>query len=74
MEYNEKRILTIGNKSYYLNQWEEGVTEPCSKCQLQDLCDRISDDLNRIEVEFCLEVEDKEYALKYNSTTYFKEI
>ena len=38
---------------YYLDEYEKGLfdkkIDPCDRCEISDICDRIADDLNCIE-------------------------
>ena len=84
MEYDKDRIVKIGDKEYYLNDW--GVNknddayqldcDPCFLCDLCDECDRLADDLNNIEYCMCLSkgvIKDIHYMEEHH-TAYFKKI
>ena len=73
MEYKEGRILTLGKKKYYLDQWDEECEHPCNKCELLDLCDNLADDLNKIDFQLCVKIDDLDYACN-TKYTYFKRI
>ena len=65
---------------FYLCEWEHGLEhigkEACMLCELCDECDRLADDLNKIEYCMCLSkgvIKDTEYKKKYPDA-YFKKI
>ena len=79
-------MLKIENKfdpnrlyhGYYLDKYEKGLfdkkIDPCDRCEISDICDRIADDLNCIEYCICLDgIKDKEYKDKYPES-YFKKV
>lgn len=44
---------------YEGNTFQTHKKHPCELCELEDVCDRIADDLNKIEYFLCKEVNHK---------------
>lgn len=63
--------------SYYLNVWDDKSFEnPCMRCELNDMCDRVADELNQIEYCMCMSkgvIKDTNYKKTY-PLAYFKNI
>lgn len=61
MQINEN---TRKFRGYLLDEYEGNTFQthnkyPCELCELEDVCDRIEDDLNKIEYFLCKEVNHK---------------
>lgn len=73
MNINKDRLYN----SYYLNVWDDKSFEnPCMHCELNDMCDRIADELNQIDYCMCISknvIKDTEYKVK-NPKAYFKKL
>lgn len=73
---DKSRILIFKDEEYILDEGypidQLGTCHPCDKCELSDLCDRISDDLNKIEYTLCTDIEDKEYKINHPNAYFMK--
>lgn len=56
---------------YELVDGDDNIQDPCAICELQDMCDRLADDLNKIEYQLCNQIVSEGYS-KIHKHTYFK--
>lgn len=63
--------------SYYLNVWDDKSFEnPCMRCELNDMCDSIADELNDITYCMCMSkgvIKETNYKKAY-PLAYFKKL
>ena len=58
---------------YELVDGDDSIQDPCAICELQDMCDQLADDLNKIEYQLCNQIVPEGYSEKHKRT-YFKKI
>lgn len=74
----KSRIFIYNNEEYILADGypidQLGACHPCDRCELSDICDKIADDLNKIEYTLCSEIEDKEYKDNHPNSFFQKNV
>lgn len=66
---DKSRCINIKGQEYYLEE-KENINNPCMLCELNNECDNLADELNKIEYQLCLQIP---YSLEHNNV-YFKKV